>query len=124
VKLHFDEHLVDLAAQQALPRLVSWRILKLSNPQGMVPGSDPFKLMGLDPNLCKAPAESHESVLLKLSYLDAIRVPQTYLGPEGAFDWTQVSEVISISRDGQEVDPEGRGMIEIGTKSEGMLDIK
>jgi hypothetical protein len=90
----------------------------------MDPGADPFTLLGLDPALCKRPAASHLSVNLKLDYLDLLSVPQTYDGPEDLFDWTQVSKVNDISRDGKSVDPEGRGLLDIGTKNEGLLQIK
>jgi len=124
VKLHYDEHLAVLAAEVALPRLVSWRIIELSNPMGMAPGSDPFQFLGLDPALLGSPADRHQSVFLKVEYLDLLGNPQTYEGAESAFDWNQVTDVLEISRDGKSVDPDGRGLTDIASTNDGILAIK
>ena len=124
VKLHFDQYLVELASELALPKLVSWRIVELSNPAGMAPGEDPFTFLGLDPLLSQDPAGSHADVTLKVDYLDLASSPQVYDGPESAFDWSQVKQVTEISRDGKGVDPAGRGLTEIGGGTGGLLNVK
>jgi hypothetical protein len=102
-KLHFDQHLDQVGAEAALPTLVSWRIVDLSPPRGARPGTDPFALLGLDPAALPAMADAHADQLLHAVYEDLGGAIQVYDGPESGFDWSQVSGVFELARDGEQV---------------------
>ena len=58
VRLHFDESLLASGAADALPSLVSWRILELENTPGAEPGTTPFQILGLNKALLPRPAKA------------------------------------------------------------------
>lgn len=98
-KLHFDRHLSQLAADESLPVLLSWRIIDLGNTTG--DGSpDPFRYLGLDRNTLVRPAMAYEDQFLVIDYYDAGLVYHTYSGPESRFDWSVVNVLIQATRDG------------------------
>jgi hypothetical protein len=101
-KVHFDRHLAALAADAALPHMLSWRIVELSSTSTDL-AMDPFDLLGLDKNLLPDPSEAHADQTLMIDYFDPADVYHRYVGPESAFDWTVVKTVIFATRDGVEV---------------------
>ena len=116
VQMHYDEHLEEIAEELALPRLVSWRIVQLSNPLDLSKVMDPFTLLGLDRDTCPGPAASHEDQNLEVFYVPAGGGAETsYVGPESGFDWSLVDDVSSIIRDGVKIDPDGGGLAELGS---------
>jgi len=113
VQLHFDQYLEEIAEELALPRLVSWRIVKFSNPNGLSKVMDPFLFLGVDRTLCPLPAEAHEDQTIEVTF-EALGSGLTsrYAGLESAFDWSLVGKVYSITRDGLQIDPDGGGVAE------------
>lgn len=101
-KLHFDRNLATLAAESALPRMLSWRLVELSSTSTSL-ASDPFDLLDLDPVTLPRPGTAHADQSLTIHYYDFSDVYHVYIGLESAFDWTVVKSVISASRDGAEV---------------------
>ena len=110
VKLHFDETLASKAGKESWPSLMSWRIVDLENQIGAA-GADPFVLLGVDPSLSLPPALSHEDQFVEILYLDTNNVQQTYQGWEQSFDWSNVSTVIEMSRDGSRVCTAASGLL-------------
>jgi hypothetical protein len=111
VKLHFDRHLEELAQELALPRIVSWRILSLSNPPALTQVMDPFAYVGVAPAACPLPAKAHEDQMITVKYkLLGGLLTLTYNGLESAFDWSLVGEVESLVRGGLKVNPKGGGV--------------
>ncbi|MFN0007915.1 MAG: hypothetical protein ACKVXR_08400 [Planctomycetota bacterium] len=98
--LSFDQHLDQTSEEAQMPKLLSWRILELANSTGPGGANDPFAKMGLDPALLPPPAIAHEDQVLDVTYTDKGGVVLTYNGMESGFDWTDVREVDSLSRDG------------------------
>jgi len=103
--LHFDAYLEALAAAEALPSLVSWRILEL-NADSALAGQNPMDILGLTPGDMRPPADSHEDQWLDLTYMSGGAM-NTYSGMEGAFDWTTVDSVVEGRRDGELFAQEG-----------------
>lgn len=100
VRLHFDQSLLGAASEDALPRLVSWRIVELGQIPGVPPGGSPFELLGLDPELLPPPAGAHADQYLEISYLDAGDQLASFQGMESAFDWGNVKEPLAVVRSG------------------------
>lgn len=101
-KLHFDKHLGELAAEMALPKMLSWRLIELASFASDL-GTDPFEELGLDKNLLPPPTTAHMDQTLSIDYYDFSNVYHRYTGPESAFDWNVVKSVIVATRDGEEV---------------------
>ncbi|MSR62807.1 MAG: hypothetical protein EXS08_10230 [Planctomycetes bacterium] len=101
-KLHFDKHLAEVAAEELLPLILSWRLVELANLTGDL-ATDPFTLLGLDKNVLPAPSGAHMDQTLVIDYFDASSVYHRYSGPESKFDWNVVQSVISATRDGVQV---------------------
>jgi hypothetical protein len=101
-KLHFDLHLARLAAESALPRMLSWRIVELASASTDL-AMDPFEILGVDEDLLSPPAQSHGEQALIIDYYDFSDVYHRYTGPESAFDWNVVKSVIHAERDGNGV---------------------
>jgi len=101
-KLHFDLHLAEIAAELALPRMLSWRLVQLTSASPDL-ASDPFSILGVDKSLLPPPAHAHADQLLDIDYYDFSDVYHRYTGAESAFDWNVVKTVISAERDGLEV---------------------
>ena len=102
-RLHMD--IAEYASRESrLPRMLSWRVVDIPDA---VAGSQygPWLALGLDRGDLLLPSQAHEDQWLSLSYVDLSGVPQTYDGMESGFDWTQVSDVTELSRDGRVVDP-------------------
>lgn len=99
-RLHYDERLVESGAHEALPKVVSWRILDL--PQGLTAsvGTDPFAALGVSPSALARPSQAHEDQNLSILYLNTMLLPGTYNGLESAFDWAQVRQVLYLKRTG------------------------
>lgn len=101
VKVHFDQYLKHVGAKVGLPCKLSWRIVSLDSPvPGGSAGIDPFHLLGLDPTTLLAPALAHADCMLDIRYVDLGGTPQTYVGLESLFDWSQVQSVTSGTRNG------------------------
>jgi len=118
-QLHYDVVLDAIAGELGLPRLVSWRIVDLSNP-GTVADLDPFMALGLDRSLLAAPADAHEDQLLKIAYTNTLGGTDTYSGLESGFDWSLVDTVEAISRDGVTLDPSAA----LAREKARLLDVK
>ncbi len=101
-KLHFDKHLAELAAESALPVMLSWRLVELASITTDM-ATDPFDKLGLDKNLLPSPTGAHMDQTLSIDYYDFSNVYHRYTGPESAFDWNVVKSVILATRDGKEV---------------------
>jgi hypothetical protein len=97
-KLHQDLALA-AALEPRLPLLHSWRVVEL--PESVAARRrDPFQVLGLDPRALEPPAEAHEDQALELRYLGTDGNVHTYDGPESAFDWSLVRELLHGLRDG------------------------
>lgn len=104
-KLYFDRHLDEVAAELALPKLMSWRIVELATEARAGTARDPFTLLGVDPTTLPRPAAAHEDQPLHVVYVDDLGVTRTYDGMESGFDWTNVQSVSELTRSGQSVLP-------------------
>ncbi len=117
-RLHFDAHLVEVAAEARKPRLISWRILDLGNEIDAAGG--PFARLGLDPAALRAPAAAHADVPLSITFENGVGALVDYDGMESGFDWGQVAEVLNLSRDGRLV--VGTRAPAAGSEASGLLD--
>ena len=102
-KVHFDVHLDEVALDATLPRLLSWSIVDLAPVAGLAGLMGPQVALGLEGQDLPSPADAHQDQMLHLVYLDAAGVQRTYDGWESAFDWTLPSQVLRLTRDGNEV---------------------
>jgi hypothetical protein len=98
VRLHFDRELAKQSVLSSLPKLLTWRIVELSSA-GLA-SRDPFFNLGVDPAGLRSPAGAHADQLLHVEYLDSVGTPLTYDGMESAFDWSIVTGVDLLIRDG------------------------
>ena len=110
VQAHYDQHLEEISEDLALPLLVSWRIVELSNPALSSQLMDPFAALGVVAAALPVPRDAHQDQQLDVTYADLGLITLTYSGPESAFDWNNVSRVYSIQRDGVKIDPDGGGV--------------
>jgi hypothetical protein len=94
--IHFDQHLAVLGAQSTLPTLYSWRIVDFA-PLG--PGSDPFVVLGVDESALPGPSKAHQDQALDVTYRDLSGTLLNYSGMESDFNWTQVTDVVALTRD-------------------------
>ena len=101
-RIHFDERLLALTEESALPNLVSWNIVDMgSDMTGL--RKDPFKALGVRKSSLSPPAQSHQDQWLTLRYLDANNTSISYDGWESDFDWNDVGRLIAGWRDGQDI---------------------
>lgn len=103
VSLHYDMYLDLLATELSIPKVVSWRIVELSNPSISI-NMDPFIAMGVQRDLLLQPSDAHADQLLRVSYELSDGTPLTYEGLESGFDWSTVALVKNLFRDGEELD--------------------
>ena len=102
--LHMDMGGAESRSTQ-LPHIVGWRIVEF--PDSLPAGS--LKTWRTTPDgvsieaLATPLAESHEDLPLTVTYRDVNGSLLTYSGMESGFDWSNVSEVMSGSRDGQAI---------------------
>jgi len=101
VRLHFDEHLRELALEGALPMLLSWRIVELEATPGTI--NDPFRVLGVDPLLCPRPAGAHADQEIEIIFVDQGGAIDSFMGKESNFDWKVVTEVVELARDGEPI---------------------
>jgi hypothetical protein len=101
-KLHFDKHLATLAAEAALPAMLSWRLVELASTSTDL-AADPFDYLGVDKNVLPPPSGAHLDQVLSIDYYDSSSVYHRYTGLESSFDWSVVQTVIVATRDGEEV---------------------
>ena len=99
--LHFDHHLAVIGAEGTLPQQVSWWIEDFAPLDASAGVLDPFDVLGVDEDLLRKPADAHEDQTIDILYLDMSGAVRTYTGDESAFDWTDVKEAITFSRDGE-----------------------
>jgi len=99
-QMHYDEHLVESGAEDALPQVVSWRIVELPQGSPNSVGVDPFTILGVSPAALPLPFKAHEDQELEIVYLNTLLLPATYEGLESAFDWAQVRVVVFMRRSG------------------------
>lgn len=105
VRLHYDVNLGVVGAEEALPTLVSWRIIEM--PAG-APGSlaaDPFRRFKVDPDTAPGLASAHEDQWVRCEYEDRDGGVKTYEGEESRFDWTRVRRVRDMRRGEKKVNP-------------------
>lgn len=100
-KVHFDAAL--LTADTAATTLVtplSWRVVDIPVQVARDLSEDPFDVLAVDEATLSKPSESRvdSDVELSIKYLDLSLSFQSYVGPESAFDWSNVSSVIGIFR--------------------------
>jgi hypothetical protein len=95
-RLHFDN-----AGFDALPKLVSWRIVEIPEGVRRLSGN-PFAQLGLDPNAMASLSASHDltGIGLDVTYVDQSGVQSSYSGPEADFDWGAVAKVVETRRSG------------------------
>ena len=98
-QLHYDRKLSEAGARDALPSVVSWRIISMPVEHSAL-RRNPFDTLGLDPALLRAPIDAHEDQNIDVAYRDAGNAPRTYSGLESAFDWGAVRSVDSLVRTG------------------------
>ncbi len=98
--MHFDTSVV--RRLRALPGRVSWRVVDVPGNLA-AKGGDPFHALGVDRNKLLAPAEAHADQPVAISYYDLAGALRSYAGMERAFDWSDVSQVVELSRDGKTV---------------------
>ena len=101
VQLHFDRNLAELSIESALPKLLSWRIVSLSASGAS--GASPFAMRGLDPDTLPSPSEAHADQMIHVEYWDLGGTPRSYDGLESGFDWDNVLDVGTLTRDGVKV---------------------
>ena len=99
-QLHYDEHLIESGAEDALPQIVSWRIAELPQGSPNSVGVDPFTILGVSPAALPLPSKAHEDQDLEIVYLNSLLLPSNYNGLESAFDWAQVRLVLYLKRTG------------------------
>ncbi|MEM7309305.1 MAG: hypothetical protein AAF682_21655 [Planctomycetota bacterium] len=100
-QLHYDRNLLLAGADDALPKVLSWRIIELPLDAVGSTGGNPFDTLGVDPTTLEAPAQSHQDQWLDLAYIPRTSGVETdYNGLESAFDWNDVQTVVSLERDG------------------------
>jgi len=122
-KLHFDKHLLELAGEEQLPIVLSWRLEELGTLQGGL-AADPFDALGLDPASLPRPAAALQDQTLDIHYYDAADVYHRYTGVESSFDWTVVKTVIEATRDGVDVlFPTAGTLTRVIRKAPGVLPI-
>ncbi len=92
-KLHFDQHLTELAEESLLPTLVSWRIVELSVSSTDF-NEDPFDLLGVDRAALPLPGDAHADVWMKADYLDLSGSAQSYEGWHSGFGWENVGALL------------------------------
>lgn len=90
--------------EDILPSMWTWRVVDIPDAVASK-GSGSGILLGVDRSSLPAPAEAHEDQWLDVSYSDLAGATRTYAGMESAFDWSRVSEVVGVSRDGKAVVP-------------------
>lgn len=100
-QLSFDASLGRSAEMDALPVMVSWRIMELDS--AATPNGDLFGSLGLIKTLMEAPSDAHQDQILELSYVDSTGTDAIYSGWESDFDWSEVSQVLNMTRDGETV---------------------
>jgi len=99
-RMHYDEHLIGSGAEEALPQVVSWRIVELPQSSPTTVGVDPFVILGVSPAALPLPDKAHEDQELELLYLNTLLLPAAYNGLESGFDWAQVRSVLFMRRTG------------------------
>lgn len=98
VQLHYDVNLGVVGAEEALPTLVSWRIIEMPEGAPDSLASDPFRRFGIDPETAPALSRAHEDQWMRCEYEDRDGRVKTYEGEESRFDWTRVRKVREVRR--------------------------
>lgn len=96
--LHCDLAL-GASLREMLPKMYSWRVVDL--PQtAAARRSDPFQVLGLDPDTLRTPARAHEDQVLDVRYVGTDGNTHSYSGQESDFDWSLVLQLLAGVRDG------------------------
>jgi hypothetical protein len=101
-KVHFDAALESESNGDASSvSKLSWRVIDVPTEVARTLAPDPFKALNVNPAGLEKPAQAHEpaSYRLLIKYLDLSLTERTYRGPESAFDWGQVKQVLRILRE-------------------------
>ena len=100
-KVHYDAALLtgDTAATTLVTPL-SWRVVDIPVQVARDLSEDPFDVLSVDADLLVKPSEARvdSDVELSIKYLDLSLASQSYVGPESAFNWSNVSSVVGIYR--------------------------
>jgi hypothetical protein len=100
VSMHHDRSLVPAGEEDALPKLLSWRILELPENSRDTMNVDPFALLGVDAATSPRPADAHLDQLISVVYYDVTATLQNFTGLESALDWGDVRQVVELERTG------------------------
>ena len=126
-RLHFDNSGLD---GSPIPRIVSWKIVE--TPDIVRNRRDIVKLLGLDRASLLRPSEAHDlaAVMMTIRYLDKSGLQRQYSGSEADFDWSQVGEVLQVSRNadrpgegGSADDPDPLDPNAVRSEVQGWLDL-
>lgn len=101
-RVHFDAALESESNGDASSvSKLSWRVLDVPTEVARSLAPDPFRALNVDAATLDKPAEAHEPATYRLliKYLDLSLTERTYRGPESAFDWGQVQQVLRIFRE-------------------------
>lgn len=101
-KVHFDAALESESNGDASSvSKLSWRVIDVPTEVARTLAPDPFRALNVDADALDKPAEAHEPATYRLliKYLDLSLTERTYRGPESAFDWGQVKQVLRILRE-------------------------
>lgn len=85
---------------EVLPTMFTWRVVDIPDAVA-ASGFGLLQTLGVERSSLSSPAESHQDQWLSVTYVDLDGATRTYEGMESEFDWTQVSQVLSGSRDGR-----------------------
>lgn len=100
-KVHFDASLLtgDTAAT-TLVKPLSWRVVEIPVQVARDLSEDPFDVLAVDATLLVKPSEARidADVELSIKYIDLSLASRSYVGPESAFDWSNVSSVLGLYR--------------------------
>jgi len=80
---------------------LSWRAIDVPIEVAHNLSPDPFRALNVNAAALEKPAQAHEPATYRLmiKYLDLSLTERTYRGPESAFDWGQVKQVLRIFRE-------------------------
>lgn len=101
--LHYDAALGRYAQDQALPELVSWRIMEIRNLPNAGPSADPFDILGVNRDDAMMPDQAHMDVPIEVQYVNRDGAKVLYEGWESDFDWTDVKVTVDVRRDADSV---------------------
>ncbi|MEX1024876.1 MAG: hypothetical protein WD226_07325 [Planctomycetota bacterium] len=97
-RLHFDLATSETETQSP-PEMFAWQVIDVPDSVASRT-SNLYRHLEIDRGSLATPANSHADQELSVTYRDAGGISRTYTGSERAFDWTDVSELTTGTRDG------------------------